>query len=43
MALIQRYGWRNLLKLRWDFAELQWFTGYLIINNCVKENWAMGR
>jgi hypothetical protein len=23
MALIQRYGWRNLLKLRWDFAELQ--------------------
>jgi hypothetical protein len=23
MALIQRYGWRNLLKLRWDFAEIQ--------------------
>ena len=23
MALIQRYGWRNLLKLRWDFTELQ--------------------
>lgn len=23
MALIQRYGWRNLLKLRWDFTEAQ--------------------
>jgi len=23
MALIQRYGWRNLLKLRWDFTEIQ--------------------
>ena len=23
MVLIQRYGWRNLLKLRWDFAEVQ--------------------
>lgn len=23
MALIQRYGWSNLLKLRWDFTELQ--------------------
>jgi hypothetical protein len=23
MALIQRYGWRNLLKLRWDFTEVQ--------------------
>lgn len=23
MALIQRYGWRNLLKLRWDFVEIQ--------------------
>lgn len=23
MVLIQRYGWRNLLKSRWDFAEQQ--------------------
>jgi hypothetical protein len=23
MVLIQRYGWRNLLKTRWDFAEQQ--------------------